>query len=128
LREGITMGMRGVLGILLVLVLAAGVAGVAYNAGVARGVVESGKITPPPPGTVPYPYYGPFFHYGFHPFGFGFGFLFPLLFFFLFFGLLKGLFWRPWGGYYGRYGKGVPPMFEEWHRRAHEEKRETGTA
>ena len=120
------MGMRGVLGILLVLVLAAGVAGIAYNAGVSRGIVESGKITPPPPGTAPYPYYGPF-HYGFHPF-FGFGFLFPLLFFFLFFGVLRGLFWRPWGGYYGHYGKGVPPMFEEWHRRAHEEKRETGTA
>jgi len=117
------MGTRGIVGIVLVLLLAAGVAGIAYNAGIARGVAESGKITPPPSGVTPYPYYGPF--YGFHPFGFGF--LFPLLFFFIFFGLLKGLFWRPWGGYHGQYGKGVPPMFEEWHRRAHEEKRETGT-
>ncbi len=115
------MGMRGVLGVVLVLGLVAGVAGIAYNSGVARGLAESGKITAPPSGALPYPYYGPFFHYGF-------GFLFPLLFFFLFLVLLKGLFWRSWGhGGYGRWGTGVPPMFEEWHRRAHEEKRDTGT-
>ncbi len=118
------MGTRGLLGILLAVVLMAGVAGIAYNTGVARGLAESGQISPPP-GIAPYPYYGPYWHPG--PFGFGFfGFLFPLLFIFLIFGLLRGLFWHPWRGY-GHYGRGVPPMFEEWHRRAHEEKRETGT-
>lgn len=121
------MGTRGIVAVLLVLLVGAGVAGIAYNAGVARGIAGSGQVAPPPPGVAPYPYYGPYWH---GPFGFGFfGFLFPLLFFFLIFALLKGLFWgHRWGGYYGRWGGGVPPMFEEWHRRAHEEKRDTGTA
>ena len=120
---------------LLVLALLAGAAGVgvyAYNAGVAQGLVQSGKVTLVEGGPGPYPYYGgPFL---FRPFGFGFGFLgclFPLLFFFLIFGLLRGLLWRgPWGwrrgwggeGHHGHgpWGEGsVPPMFEEWHRRAH---------
>jgi len=51
------MGTRGVLGLLLMLVLAAGVAGIAYNAGVTRGMADSGKVNPPPPGVAPYPYY-----------------------------------------------------------------------
>ncbi|OGO47701.1 MAG: hypothetical protein A2W37_09675 [Chloroflexi bacterium RBG_16_63_12] len=120
---------------LLVLALLAGAAGVgvyAYNAGVAQGLVQSGKVTVVEGRPGPYPYYGgPFL---FRPFGFGFGFLgclFPLLFFFLIFGLLRGLLWRgPWGwrrgwgggGHHGHgpWGEGsVPPMFEEWHRRAH---------
>ncbi|MBF8281595.1 MAG: hypothetical protein HW378_510 [Anaerolineales bacterium] len=119
---------------LLVLALLAGAAGVgvyAYNAGVAQGLVQSGKVTVVEGG--PYANYGgPFFFP--RPFGFGFGFLgclFPLLFFFLIFGLLRGLLWRgPWGwrrgwgggGHHGHgpWGEGsVPPMFEEWHRRAH---------
>ena len=118
---------------LLVLALLAGAVGVgvyAYNAGVAQGLVQSGKLVAPEGGVAPYPYYGgPFFFH--QPFGFGFGFLgclFPLLFFFLIFGLLRGIFWRgPWGwrhgwggGHHGPWGKGgVPPMFEEWHRQAH---------
>lgn len=117
---------------LLVLALLAGAVGVgvyAYNAGVAQGLVESGKVTVVEGRPDPY-YGGPFFFH--RPFGFGFGFLgclFPLLFFFLIFGLLRGLFWRgPWGwrhgwghgGHPGSGGKGgVPPMFEEWHRQAH---------
>ena len=44
---------------------------------------------------------------------------FPFLFIFFWFAIIRGLFWR--GGWYGRgcgyYG--VPPAFEEWHRRAH---------
>lgn len=119
---------------LLVLVLLAGAAGVgviAYNYGVAQGLMQSGQIVAPEGGAVPYayPYYGPFF---FHRPFFGFGLLgclFPLLFFFVVFGLLRALFWRgPWGwgrrggwGHHGPWGKGVPPMFEEWHKRAHGE-------
>lgn len=119
---------------LLVLALIAGAAGVgvyAYNAGVAQGLVQSGKVSVVEGGPGPYPYYGgPFFFH--QPFGFGFGFLgclFPLLFFFLIFGLLRGIFWRgPWGWKRGWGGQhehgpwdkgGVPPMFEEWHRQAH---------
>ena len=54
------------------------------------------------------------------PWGFGFGF-FPLMILFWIF-VIRGLFWRGrWGGgcgYGSRYG-GVPPAFDEWHRRAH---------
>jgi hypothetical protein len=125
------MNGRAILIGLLALVLIAGAAGVgvyAYNAGVAQGMVESGKITVVEGGPYAYPYGGPFF---FHRPFFGFGFLgclFPLLFFFLVFGLLRSIFWRgPWGwgrgwGHHhghGPWGKDVPPMFEEWHRRAH---------
>ena len=46
---------------LLVLVLLAGAAGVgvyAYNAGVAQGLVQGGKVTVVEGGPGPYPYYG----------------------------------------------------------------------
>ena len=110
---------------LLVLAVIAGAAGIgvyAYNVGVAQGLAESGKLAAPPTGFVPYLHYGgPFF---FGPLGFGFaGCLFPLLFAFLVLVLLRGLFWRgrwAWGGHHGHWERGIPPMFEEWHRRAHE--------
>ena len=131
---------RVILGVVVTLAILAGAAGIgvyAYNAGVAQGLVESGKLAAPGAGVAPYPFYGgPFFWH--RPFGFGFEFLgclFPLLFFLLFFGLLRGLTggWRrhwgwgpgghhgPWGreGYDGPWGKCAPPMFEEWHRQAH---------
>ena len=127
------MNWRIVFGVLLALALVGGAIGIgayAYDAGVAQGLAESGKLVAPEAGVMPYRYYGgPFFHP--RPFGFGFGFLgclFPLLFFFLISGLLRGLFWRgPWGwghgggwrGGPGMRGKGAPPMFEEWHRQAH---------
>ncbi len=123
------MNRRVVFGVLLTLVLigaAAAIGIAAYNAGVAQGLAESGKLVGPESGGgVPFYGYGrPFFFH--RPFGFGcFGLLFPLLFIFLIFALLRGLFWRPhwgWGGgmRHGPWGQGVPPAFEEWHRRAHE--------
>ncbi len=51
------MGARILLGILLVVLLVAGVAGItrtAYNAGLARGLADSGQVSPPP-GVAPYP-------------------------------------------------------------------------
>ncbi|MBI3244492.1 MAG: hypothetical protein HYZ49_19605 [Chloroflexi bacterium] len=138
------MNRRIIFGVLLALLLLAGAVAIgatAYRAGVAQGLADSGKLVLPggegfaPEGGAPafaYPYYG-FHHrpFGFGPFGFGFGFLqclFPLIFFFLFFSLLRGLFgWRRpwgWGGHHGGHGpwnKGAPPMFEEWHKRAHGE-------
>ncbi len=117
-------------GIALLAVLALGAAaigGVAYRAGVAQGLADSGKLVAPQSG-VPYGYYGgpmffhpPFFH---PPFGFGLlALLFPLLGIFLVFSLLRGLFWRGHGmhmaGKHGPWGNGVPPMFEEWHKQAH---------
>ncbi len=131
--------MRAVIGILLVLAVAAGVAGVttySYNLGLAHGVAQSGKVPVPGPGVGPYPGYPyPMYPYGypFHgPFGFGFGFiglLWTVLLIFLVFALVRRVFWRGygWGGP-GHCGGGTAPWFEEWHRRAHESKGTTGTA
>jgi hypothetical protein len=131
------MNRRLVIGILVVLLLA--VVGVtvgvfAYQAGVAQGLVTSGKVVIPDGGVgvVPYGYHMMPFYGGW---GFGFGFvrcLFPLLGFFLLFSLLRLAFWRGggwgrrgWGhggyGGYGPSGSNVPPMFDEWHKRAHGE-------
>jgi hypothetical protein len=144
--NGNNVGLR----IVAALVLLAAIAGIAYfafQAGVVRGspiTIEAPSGGPSTsPGSAqgvpaPYPYYG----YGmpFHrPWGFGFGFfgcLIPLFLFFLLFGAFRFLFWGPrWGWHRGGYGPwrhgwgegGVPPMFEEWHKRAHgqaEEKKE----
>lgn len=86
----------------------------AYNAGVAQGIAESGRAIVAPQAGTPYVYVWP------RPWGFGFFPFFPLFFFVLFFFVLRGLLWRaPWRrGWDYRYG-GVPPAFEEWHRRAH---------
>jgi len=107
---------------LAAVILSALVGIVAYNAGVAHGLA----VTPPSAGT-PMPY--PWHPYGwYHPFGF-FP-LFPLFFLFGFFLLARLLFWggyrRGWqrGGWYG----GVPPGFDEWHRRAHEGDRQQSAA
>jgi hypothetical protein len=123
------MNRRIVFGVLLALVLMTGAVSIgvySYNAGVAQGLIESGKLTDLPPGAEGrvYPYYGgPFlFH---RPFGFGFlGCFGPLLFLFLIFALFRGLWWGgPWG--WGRgwrhdyHSRGVPPVFDEWHRQAH---------
>ncbi|MBI5301413.1 MAG: hypothetical protein HY868_04680 [Chloroflexi bacterium] len=112
------------LGILIALLLVAGVVavgGYAYSMGVAQGMTTPGKLDVPSTGVAPLPYwYRPWgWHYG------GFGLLscfFPLLFFFLFFGLMRAFFWRGhWGMHHGRkWEGGVPPMFEEWHRKMHE--------
>jgi hypothetical protein len=130
--------MNGNIGLRLIsaLVLIAAIAGIAFfafQAGVAQGspvTIEapSGQAVP-----APYPYYG----YGmpFHrPWGFGFfGFLFTFFLIFLAFRALRFLFWGPrwgWGPHhYGPWGRrwenGMPPMFEEWHKRAHGETPDT---
>ncbi len=119
--------------ILSVLVLIAAIAGIAffaYQAGFAHGspvtvTAPSGQSVPAP---YPYPYYGMHFY---RPWGFGFGcfgILIPLFLFFLAIHALRVLFWGPrmgWRRHHGSYGHGwegdVPPMFEEWHKRAHGE-------
>jgi hypothetical protein len=137
--------------IISALVLIAAIAGIAYfafQAGVAQGspitiASPSGDPSTSPGSAqdapMPYPYYGWGMPYH-RPFGFGFGFLGFLLLLFLFFAALRAfrfLFWGPrwgWGHSHGGHGpwgrgweNGVPPMFEEWHKRAHgqpEEKKE----
>ena len=131
-------GLRIVAALVLVAAIAA-IGFFAFRAGVAQGSpitvqAPSGQTAP----AAPYPYYG----YGmpFHPWGFGFGFgcFGPLLALFLLFVALRAfrvLFWGPrWGwGHHGSHGpwrhgwgeRGVPPMFEEWHKRAHEPSQES---
>ena len=119
---------RLVLGVVLVALLV-GVGLQVYEVGVAQGLAQGaqtvvGQPGVAQPGVAPYPYYG--YGPGFHGWGYGFGFLhllFPLLFFFLIFALIRGLFWRGhygWGGHRGDWSGRVPPMFDDWHRRAHE--------
>ena len=128
----------------LVLIAAiAGIAYFAYTAGVAQGSPVTIQAPSGESAQMPYPYYG----YGmpFHrPFGFGglgfgcLGLLIPLFLFFLAMKAFRFMFWGPrWGhhmggrGPWGRHGwgeDGLPPMFQEWHKRAHgepaEEKKE----
>src|SRR4051812_42583309 len=93
-------------------VFAAAVGAYAYNAGVSRGIEQSGKIVVAPvapAGSTPYPYY-----YGWRPWGSGFFFA-PFFFIFFFFMIARVLFWR--GGWY-RHGCGYGGGLDEWHRRA----------
>ena len=136
-----------VLGLLLVLGLIAGAAAFSFKAGEARGIMqapavataiekaaEDGQAVPPMMYGYGHPYgygygmrgYG--HHFGFFPFGAICG---SILFLFFFFGFMKMLFFRGmrrgWGhhGHHGPWGKdwegNVPPMFNEWHKRAHGE-------
>ena len=117
--------------IISALVLIAAVTGIAffaYQAGVVKGspVTIEAPSEESVPAPYPYPYYGmPFYH----PWGFGFGcfgIFFLLFFFFLAMKAFRFAVWGPrwgWGRHPGPYGRGwngdVPPVFEEWHKRAH---------
>jgi hypothetical protein len=103
---------------LLMIAIAAIAGAYAYNLGVAHGIAESGRALSAPgtggPAVVMWP----------RPWGFGFGFFpfFPFLIVLFWFAVLRGICWR---GGWRRHGwndyrnGGVPPAFEEWHRRAH---------
>ncbi len=84
-----------------------------YNLGVAHGVATSAQAVaaggPPVAMMWPRPWWGPGF--GWFPF-------FPLLFILFWVVIVRGLFWRG-RDYHGWRDGGVPPAFEEWHRRAH---------
>ncbi len=110
------MGNRTVFWLAIGLLLIGTLAGVgyyAYNVGVAHGLASAHAAAGGAPMVV-WPRWG--FGFGFFPF-------FPIFFFILVWVvLLRGLFWRGrgWGRACGyEYGSGVPPQFEEWHRRAH---------
>lgn len=126
------IALRVVSGLVLLAVIAA-IGFFAFQAGVAKGSpinieAPSGESVP-----APYPYYG--YGYGMrfpHPFTWGFGCLIPLFAVFLLVLALKSfrvMMWGPrwgWGGHHmwhprGEGGDGVPPMFEEWHKRSHED-------
>lgn len=117
-----------IIGVFVLIALLATAGIFIYRVGVADGIsqatqvaeaIESGNGSPMMYG---YPYH----HRGFgHPFGFGlfhiFGFF---IFLFFFFGLMRFLFFRGWAHKHGHWGKwegGAPPMFDEWHKKAHGE-------
>jgi len=125
------IGLR-IVSALVLIVAIAGLGFFAFRAGVTQGSpitiqAPSGESMP-----VPYAYYGYGYGMPFHrPFGFGFfGLLMGLFLFFVALRALRVLFWGPrWGhmahmGHRGPWGRhwegGVPPMFDEWHKRAHE--------
>jgi hypothetical protein len=100
------------------LLLAAVVGFWAYQAGVAHGIEQSGKIVVAPAGgssPYPYPYPPPYPYYRWHPWGFGF--FFVPLFFVFWIAVLRSLFWRRRVWYGG--GCGARGAFDEWHRQAH---------
>jgi hypothetical protein len=114
---------RVVVFLLLALAGAAAIGAGAYQAGVQHGFVEAGRTAAlpvegaSPVYIVPGAWHGPW-HGGFFP-------IVPLVVaFFLVAFVVRGLAWRGRGGCGpgGRGGRrdGVPPVFEEWHRRAHE--------
>ena len=134
------IGLRIVSGLVLIAAIA-GIAFFAFNAGVAQGSpvtikAPDGQTAPMP---APYPFYG--YGYGMpfhHPFGFGYGLgcFGPLLALFLVFLALRAFRFAFWGsrwghhmhgehGHHGPWGRhwenGVPPMFDEWHKKAHGE-------
>ncbi|MFZ5878820.1 MAG: hypothetical protein ACOY0R_05600 [Chloroflexota bacterium] len=134
------MNTKIVFRILAALVLVAavvGIAGFAFRAGMMRGATLDWQ--PPAAlqdGQAPALPYGHGMPYGMphhHPFGFGlgcFGLLIPLLLFFLAAKAFRFMVFGPrWGhpmhGGHGPWGRGgcgeggVPPMFNEWHKRAH---------
>jgi hypothetical protein len=101
----------------LLLVILGGVAigAGAYHAGVSHGLAQAGHATQVVRVVGP-------------GFGFPFGlFLFPL-FFILIFALARGLFWSRRGGGPSHWDadrrRGRGEMFEDWHRRQHEQQRE----
>ena len=113
----------------------AGIAFFAFNAGMTQSAALNLQAPAAQPGGQPVPYYGygmPF-PYPMPFFGFGcFGVLIPLFLLFLAFGAARRMLWGPrWGwhhmhhGPWGEKGPGspdfVPPMFAEWHKRAHGE-------
>jgi hypothetical protein len=129
------IALRVISGLVLLAVIAA-IAFFAFQAGVAQGSpitiqAPSGESVP-----APMPHYG--YGYGMpfrgHHFGFGFGCLGPIFAVFLLVLALKSFRMMMWGsrwgwGHRGHWGEhGVPPMFEEWHKKIHgettEEKKE----
>lgn len=113
---------------MVLLAAIAGIAFFAFNVGAATHIQVPANAT----GQAPYPYYGYGFWRPFPFFGFGLGCFGPLIAIFLLFLAFRALsfmFWGPrWGWRHGmrrgwRNGwddeSGVPPMFREWHDRAH---------
>lgn len=117
-------------GLLLIAVIA-GIAVLAFNAGVARGTGTNIQVPSGQNGNPTYPFYGFPFWWPFPFFGFGFLGLLALLFLLsVAFGAFRMMLfgprigWRRWQRGYGHWGEqgageDIPPMFTEMHRRMH---------
>jgi hypothetical protein len=117
--------------VLAALVLIAAILGIgvyAYNLGMSQGLAQKVQLPAGQAGQLPYgPYGHPFFGFGYGLFGC----LIPFFLLCLVFGSLRALLWHGpmgWRSMHRRHwdcrdenGKGVPPFFSEWHRRAHAE-------
>lgn len=114
------------IGVVIFIGLIAAGAFMAYQAGVAQGISQAPEFAEAlqQNPNMMYPHhhgfgFGP--HFGLFPFGF----CFSILILFFFFGMLRFI-CRPLGWHKHRhFGKGwehgVPPHFDEWHKRAHGE-------
>lgn len=107
-----------------------------YEAGVAQGIIEAGRV--PAGAAVGVPGYG--YGWGFHGFGF-LGLLIPLFFLFLLFGIIRAIFgfgghgrgwshrhdrdWRGWDGP-GSWREDRERRMADMHRRLHEEEAASG--
>ena len=137
------IGLR-IVSALVLLAALAGIAFFAFQAGVAKGSPVTIQVPEGQTAPAPYPFYGYGYGMPFHGphFGLGYGFccfgpLFALFLIFLAFKAFRILLWGShWGGHlhgrgpWGRHWEnGVPPTFEEWHKKAHgeqpEEKKES---
>ena len=108
---------------LVLLALIAGLAFFSFNAGLARGSAAGVEVSTGPAGRLPLLWHpGIFLGFGILPI------LGPLFLLFLAFGAFRRMMWGPrwaWrhaagpGHMHGPWGEGIPPMFSEWHRRAH---------
>lgn len=93
-----------------------------YQVGMAQGLAQADKVPAPSTVPIPTPYgVGPYFY---RPWGWGFGcfgLLIPLLILLVIFSVIRTVLW---GGHLRRRGwmmeGNVPPMFDEWHKKAHE--------
>ena len=134
-----------VIALVLLVGLVAGGIFMAFRAGEAQGIsqspavataiaqsAESGQAAPVPPMMYGHDYGYGYPMYGHHAMFFPFGAICGSIFFvFLIIGWMKMVFFggirhRGWEGrHHGPWGRhwenGVPPMFEEWHKRAHGE-------
>ena len=106
-------GFNWVVGLAVLLLL--GVVGVyTYNLGIAHGLAEGGRIAAAPGQGAPIVVWPHPWHFGYFP-------LFPLVFFLFWFLVLRAFLWRRGGCYRGYGHDRVPPFFDEWHRRVHEQ-------
>ena len=115
---------------LVLIVAIAGIAFIAYNAGVNHSVAANNPAPAVQNHDQIHPVYGPYWR----PFGFfGFGCFVPLVVLFLFFlafGAMRSVIWGPRWGWRRMHpwhypwsdkgpGEGIPPIFAEMHRRMH---------